>query len=115
MLLAGAASLLVEAKIDHRPAMIRLVLVNSIIDDLPFLQMIKIGPDITVSRYLGPRLRDFPLPATSFEVLLHLYLMSVQVKMALTAIGASSSSLMVYLAMFSTTIDNIICFWVLIR
>ena len=39
--------------------------------------MVKIGLDITVSRYMGPRLREFPLHATGFEVLLHLYLMSV--------------------------------------
>ena len=67
LLLEGTASLMVEAEIDHRPAMIRLVQVNINNDDLPFIQMVKIGLDITVSRYMGPRLRELPLHANGSE------------------------------------------------
>ena len=59
--------MMVEAEVDHWPAMIKLVQVNNNSDELPFILMVKIGLDITVPRYMGPRLRELPLHANGSE------------------------------------------------
>ena len=57
----------VESGVGDWPAMIKLVQVNNCSDELPFILMVKIGLDITVPRYMGPRLRELPLHANGSE------------------------------------------------